>query len=153
MPACNNTTLANFELPGIDHSECLLAFIYDRPSLFATCHPLTKVAWISFWQFYQRVLQLLLWGPLPRPAMVLVLRTTVPALNLFQALARKYIPPIIDLTLVECEINVPSIVRHAFATVLNHQAEVVIRNGISVLPTNAVRKVLLHEMRGKSIAE
>ena len=53
MPTRNNATLANFELPGIDHGERMFAFIYDRPSLFATCHPFTKVARISYWKFDQ----------------------------------------------------------------------------------------------------
>lgn len=44
MPTCDDTTLANFELPRIDHRECMLAFIYDRPPFFATCYPFTKVA-------------------------------------------------------------------------------------------------------------
>lgn len=53
MPTCDNATLANFELPGIDHGECIFAFICDRPSLFATCHPFTKVARISYGKFDQ----------------------------------------------------------------------------------------------------
>jgi hypothetical protein len=71
MPTCNNATLANFELPGIDHGECMFAFIYDRPSLFATCHPFTKVARISYWKFDQmhspvgRSTQKRFWSPLP----------------------------------------------------------------------------------------
>ena len=47
MPPCDNATLANFELPRIDHGESMFAFIYDRPSFFATCHSFTKVARIS----------------------------------------------------------------------------------------------------------
>jgi hypothetical protein len=53
MPTCDNATLANFELPRIDHGECMFAFIYDRPSFFATCHPFTKVARISYGKFDQ----------------------------------------------------------------------------------------------------
>jgi hypothetical protein len=53
MPAGNDTTLANLELPRIDHSECMFAFIDDRPSLFAACHPFTKVARIFYWKFDQ----------------------------------------------------------------------------------------------------
>jgi hypothetical protein len=53
MPACDNATLASFELPRIDHGECMFAFIYDRPSFFATCHPFTKVARISYGKFDQ----------------------------------------------------------------------------------------------------
>lgn len=53
MPTCDNATLANFELPGIDHGECIFAFICDRPSLFATCHSFTKVARISYGKFDQ----------------------------------------------------------------------------------------------------
>lgn len=47
MPTRDDATLANFELPRIDYGERMLAFIYDRPPFFATCHPLTKVARIS----------------------------------------------------------------------------------------------------------
>jgi hypothetical protein len=53
MPTCDNATLANFELPGIDHGECMFAFIYDRPSFFATGHPFTKVARLSYGKFDQ----------------------------------------------------------------------------------------------------
>jgi len=53
MPTCDNATLANFELPRIDHGECRSAFIYDRPSFFAACHPFTKVARISYGKFDQ----------------------------------------------------------------------------------------------------
>jgi hypothetical protein len=47
MPACDDATLANFELPWIDHGECMFAFINDRPPFFATGHPFTKVARLS----------------------------------------------------------------------------------------------------------
>jgi hypothetical protein len=47
MPTCDDATLANFELPRIDHGECMFALIDDRPPFFATCHPFTKVARIS----------------------------------------------------------------------------------------------------------
>lgn len=47
MPTCDDATLAYFELPRIDHGERVFAFIDDRPSFFATCHPFTKVARIS----------------------------------------------------------------------------------------------------------
>lgn len=53
MPTCDNATLANFELPRIYHGERVFAFIYDRPSFFATCHPFTKVARISYGKFDQ----------------------------------------------------------------------------------------------------
>ena len=49
MPPCDNAALTNFKLPGIDHGQCLFAFIYDLPSFFATCH--TKVARISYGKF------------------------------------------------------------------------------------------------------
>lgn len=48
MPTCDDAALANFELPRIDHGERMFAFIDDCPPLFATCHPFTKVAWISY---------------------------------------------------------------------------------------------------------
>ena len=48
MPTRDNATLANLELPGIDHGERMFAFIHDRPSFFAPCHPLAKVARISY---------------------------------------------------------------------------------------------------------
>ena len=44
MPARDHATLADFELPGIDHGERVLVLIHDRPSFFATCHPLTEIA-------------------------------------------------------------------------------------------------------------
>jgi hypothetical protein len=53
MPTCDNATLSNFELPRIDHGECMFAFIYDCPSFFAACHPFTKVARISYGKFDQ----------------------------------------------------------------------------------------------------
>jgi hypothetical protein len=53
MPTCDDATLANLELPGIDHGECMFAFIHDRPSFFAPCHPLAKVARISYGEFDQ----------------------------------------------------------------------------------------------------
>jgi hypothetical protein len=53
MPTRDNATLANFELPRIDHGECMFAFIYHRPSFFATCHPFTKVARLSYGKFDQ----------------------------------------------------------------------------------------------------
>jgi len=53
MPTRDNATLANLELPGIDHGECMFAFIHDRPSFFAPCHPLAKVARISYGKFDQ----------------------------------------------------------------------------------------------------
>ena len=53
MSTCNNATLANLELPGIDHGECMFPFIHDRPSLFATCYPFTQVARISNGKFNQ----------------------------------------------------------------------------------------------------
>ena len=51
MATCDNAALANFELPRIDHGQCMFAFVYDRPSFFATCHPLTKVARIPYGKF------------------------------------------------------------------------------------------------------
>jgi len=53
VPTCDNATLANFELPGIDHGERVLALIDDRPSFGATCHSFTKVARISYGKFNQ----------------------------------------------------------------------------------------------------
>jgi len=53
MPTRDNATLANLELPGIDHGERMFAFIHDRPSFFAPCHPLAKVARISYGKFDQ----------------------------------------------------------------------------------------------------
>lgn len=53
VTTCDNATLADFELPGIDHGEGMFAFIYDGPSLFATGHPFTKVARISYGEFDQ----------------------------------------------------------------------------------------------------
>jgi hypothetical protein len=35
-------------LPRIDDGQRVFAFVDDRPSLFATGHPLTQVAWISY---------------------------------------------------------------------------------------------------------
>ena len=56
VPTRDNATLTNFELPWIDHGQCMFAFVYDRPSFFATCHPFTKVAWISYGKFDQLTL-------------------------------------------------------------------------------------------------
>jgi hypothetical protein len=53
VPARNNATLADFELPRIDHGEHKFAFLYDRPPLFATCHPFTEVARFSYGKFDQ----------------------------------------------------------------------------------------------------
>ena len=53
MPTCDNATLANFELPGIDHGERMLALVYDPPSFFATCHSFAKVTRISYGKFNQ----------------------------------------------------------------------------------------------------
>jgi hypothetical protein len=53
MSTCDNATLANFELPGIDHGERMLALIYDRPSFFATCDAFAKVTRISYGKFNQ----------------------------------------------------------------------------------------------------
>ena len=53
MPACDNATLANFELPGVYHRKRMLALIYDRPSFFAACHSFAKVAWISYGKLNQ----------------------------------------------------------------------------------------------------
>lgn len=52
MPACDDATLADLELPRIYHSERMLVLIYDRPSFFATRH-FTKVTWISYGKFKQ----------------------------------------------------------------------------------------------------
>src|SRR5262245_19885698 len=54
MPTCDDTTLADFELPRIDHRERVLAFVDDLPSFFATCH--AKVARISYGKFEHRAL-------------------------------------------------------------------------------------------------
>ena len=51
VPTCDNAALANFELPRIDHGQCMFAFLDDRPSFFAACHPFTKVARISYGKF------------------------------------------------------------------------------------------------------
>jgi hypothetical protein len=51
MSTGDNTTLANIELPWIDHREREFALIYDRPPFFATCDPLAKVARISCRKF------------------------------------------------------------------------------------------------------
>lgn len=53
MPAGDNATLANFELPGIYHGERVLALIDDRPSFGAACHSFTKVTRISYGKFDQ----------------------------------------------------------------------------------------------------
>jgi len=47
VPPCDDATLASFELPWIHYGERMLALLYDRPSLFATRHPFTKVTRIS----------------------------------------------------------------------------------------------------------
>ena len=49
VPTCDNAALTYFELPWIDHGQCMFAFVYDLPSFFATCH--TKVARISYGKF------------------------------------------------------------------------------------------------------
>ena len=49
MPTRDNAALANFELPRIDHGQCVFAFFYDLPFFFATCH--TKVARIFYGEF------------------------------------------------------------------------------------------------------
>lgn len=51
VPARDNAALADFELPRIDHGQGMFAFVYDRPSFFAACHPLAKVARISYGEF------------------------------------------------------------------------------------------------------
>ena len=51
MPTRDNAALANFELPRIDHGQCMFAFVNDRPPFFATCHPFTQVARISYGKF------------------------------------------------------------------------------------------------------
>jgi len=51
MSTCDNATLANFELPWIDHREREFALVYDRPTFLATRDPLTKVARISYGKF------------------------------------------------------------------------------------------------------
>jgi hypothetical protein len=51
MPSCDDAALANFKLPGINYSECMFGFIYDRPSLFATCHPFTEIARFFYRKF------------------------------------------------------------------------------------------------------
>jgi len=55
MSACDNATLADFELPRIHYGERMFAFVDDRPSFFATSHPFTQVAWVSCRKFDQRV--------------------------------------------------------------------------------------------------
>lgn len=51
MATRDDTTLANFELPWIDHREREFVLIYDRPPLLATCDSLTQVARISYGKF------------------------------------------------------------------------------------------------------
>jgi len=51
VPTCDNAALANFELPWVDHGQRTFAFVYDRPSFFATCHPFAEVALISYGKF------------------------------------------------------------------------------------------------------
>jgi len=51
MSACDDATLANFELPRIYHGERVFALIHDRPSFFATCHSFTKVARVFYGKF------------------------------------------------------------------------------------------------------
>lgn len=53
MPSRDDATLTNLELPRIDHGERMFAFIHDRPSFFAPCHPLAQVAGISYGKFDQ----------------------------------------------------------------------------------------------------
>jgi len=53
MSTCDNTTLANFELPWIDHGEREFALLDNRPPFLATCDPFTKVARISYGKFDQ----------------------------------------------------------------------------------------------------
>mgnify|MGYP005605493933 FL=1 len=53
MSTRDDATLADFELPRIDHGERMFAFIHDRPSFFAACHPFTKVARVSCGKFDQ----------------------------------------------------------------------------------------------------
>ena len=48
MPARDDATLADFELPRIYHGERMFALVYDRPSFFAPGHSFTKVARISY---------------------------------------------------------------------------------------------------------
>jgi hypothetical protein len=49
MPTRDNATLANLELPGVDHGERVFAFLDDLPSFFAAGH--AKVARISYGEF------------------------------------------------------------------------------------------------------
>jgi len=51
MPTRDDATLANLELPGVDHGERVFAFLDDLPSFFAARH--TKVTRISYWKFDQ----------------------------------------------------------------------------------------------------
>ena len=53
MPARDDATLADFELPRIYYGERMFALVYDRPSFFAACHSFTKVARISYGKFNQ----------------------------------------------------------------------------------------------------
>nr|WP_228760513.1 hypothetical protein [Lysobacter niastensis] len=50
VPACDDATLTDFELPRIDDRQRMFAFVDDRPSVFATCR-FTKVARISYGKF------------------------------------------------------------------------------------------------------
>lgn len=51
VPTRDDAALTDFELPWIDHGQCMFAFVNDRPSFFATCHPFAKVARISYGKF------------------------------------------------------------------------------------------------------
>ena len=53
MPARDNATLPDFELPRIDYGERMFTLVYDRPIFFASGHPFTKVARISYGKFDQ----------------------------------------------------------------------------------------------------
>ncbi len=47
VAACNHAALTNLELPGVYDGERMIAFINDRPLIFATCHSFTEVTRVS----------------------------------------------------------------------------------------------------------
>ena len=49
MPTRDDAALPDFELPRINHGQCMFAFVDDLPSFFANRR--AKVARISYWKF------------------------------------------------------------------------------------------------------
>jgi hypothetical protein len=58
MPTRDNAALPDFELPRIYHGKRMFALVYDRPPFFASGHPFTKVARISYGKFDQLLLRI-----------------------------------------------------------------------------------------------